>query len=55
MPLVANTAEFETFKTYRIEFEGVLSRTQPQLLVMESCSITGWVHDLCVALDSSQW
>ena len=45
-----NTAEFETFKTYRIEFEAVLSRTHPHLVVMETCSITGWVHDLCVAL-----
>lgn len=45
-----NTTEFETFKTYRIEFEGLFSRTKPQLIVMETCSITGWVHDLCVEL-----
>ncbi|NJL41154.1 MAG: IS110 family transposase [Leptolyngbyaceae cyanobacterium SM1_4_3] len=43
-----NTTEFETIKTYRIEFEGLLNRMQPQLVVMETCSITGWVHDLCV-------
>lgn len=40
--------EFETVKTYRIEFEGLLKRMQPQLVVVETCSITGWVHDLCV-------
>ncbi len=43
-----NTTEFETIKTYRIEFEGLLKRMCPQLVVMETCSITGWVHDLCV-------
>lgn len=43
-----NTTEFETIKTYRIEFEGLLKRMRPQLVVMETCSITGWVHDLCV-------
>jgi transposase len=46
----SNNSEYETFKTCRLEIEGVLRRTQPQLVVMETCSITGWVHDLCVAL-----
>lgn len=46
----SNSSEYETFKTYRWEFEDVLNRTQPQLVVMETCSITGWVHDLCVAM-----
>jgi len=43
-----NTIEFETIKTYRLEFEALLNRMRPQLVVMETCSITGWVHDLCV-------
>lgn len=43
-----NTTEFETIKTYRLEFESLLNRMRPQLVVMETCSITGWVHDLCV-------
>lgn len=43
-----NATEFETIKTYWIEFEGLLNRMRPQLIVMETCSITGWVHDLCV-------
>lgn len=43
-----NTTEFETIKTYRVEFEGLLKRMQPQLVVMETYSITGWMHDLCV-------
>ncbi|WP_421659427.1 IS110 family transposase [Leptothermofonsia sp. ETS-13] len=46
----SNSSEYETFKTYRWEFESVLSRIQPQLVVMETCSITEWVHDLCVAM-----
>jgi transposase len=45
-----NSSEYGTFKTYRLEIEGVLSQTQPHLVVMETCSITGWVHDLCVSL-----
>lgn len=43
-----NQTEFETFKTYRIKFESLLQRLHPELVVMETCSITGWVHDLCV-------
>jgi transposase len=46
----SNTTEFETFKTYRSEIERVLSQTQPQQVVMETSSITGWVYDLCVGL-----
>ncbi len=46
----SNSSEYETFRTYRWEVEGVLHRTQSQLVVMETCFITGWVHDLCVAM-----
>ncbi|NEQ55165.1 MAG: IS110 family transposase, partial [Leptolyngbya sp. SIO3F4] len=47
----SNATEFDTFKTYRREFKEILHRTQPHLVVMETCSITGWVHDLCVEQD----
>ncbi|MEM7796132.1 MAG: transposase, partial [Cyanobacteria bacterium P01_C01_bin.118] len=46
-----NGTEFDTFKTYRREFKEILRHTQPHLVVVETCSITGWVHDLCVAED----
>ncbi|EKV00203.1 transposase [Leptolyngbya sp. PCC 7375] len=47
----SNATEFDTFKTYRREFKEILHCTQPHLVVMETCSITGWVHDLCVDQD----
>ncbi len=47
----SNATEFDTFKTYRREFKEILHRTQPDLVVVETCSITGWVNDLCVAED----
>ena len=39
--------EYETIGTHRYYFEQLLAKTQPELVVMETCSITGWVHDLC--------
>ncbi len=44
----SNATEFATFKTYRREFKGILHRTHSHLVMMETYSITGWVHDLCV-------
>ena len=48
-----NGTEFDTFKTYRREFKEILRRTQPHLVVVETCSITEWVHELCVEQDYS--
>jgi transposase len=42
-----NQPESETIVTHRYYFEQLLAKTQPELVVMETCSITGWVHDLC--------
>jgi transposase len=42
-----NQTEYEMIVTHRYYFEQLLAKTQPELVVMETCSITGWVHDLC--------
>jgi hypothetical protein len=39
--------EYETIGTHRYYIEQQLAKTQPELVVMETCSITGWVHNLC--------
>ena len=40
-------AEFLTVLTHVIEFEQLLRKERPDLVVIETCSIAGWVHDLC--------
>jgi transposase len=44
-----NATEFWTMATERHYLETVLKRYAPDLVVIESCSLAGWVHDLCTA------
>jgi hypothetical protein len=37
--------EYETIGTHRDYIEQLLAKTQPEVVVMETCSITDWVHD----------
>ena len=45
-----NQSEFETLATQRWTFEQLLSKTQPDQVLIETCSISGWVHDLIQGL-----
>jgi transposase len=38
-----------TFHSLPLEFKSLLTNTQPELVVIEACALTGWVHDLCQA------
>jgi transposase len=42
-----NTTEYWTLSTDRPYLTKVLQHYQPQLVVIEACSIAAWVHDLC--------
>lgn len=41
------TTEYWTLSTDRAYLTKVLQNYQPQLVVIEACSIAAWVHDLC--------
>ncbi len=41
------TARFATVVTHVSELDRLLRRESPDLVVIETCSIAGWVHDLC--------
>ncbi len=41
------TARFTTVVTHVLELDRLLRRESPDLVVIETCSIAGWVHDLC--------
>jgi len=45
-----NETEFWTMSTDRQYLRTVLKKYHPDLVVIESCSISGWVHDECVAI-----
>lgn len=45
-----NQSEFETIATQRWAFEQLLTQTKPDQIVIETSSITGWVHDFCQSL-----
>lgn len=45
-----NQSEFETIATQRWAFEQLLNQTKPDQMVIETSSITGWVHDYCRSL-----
>lgn len=45
-----NEAEFETIVTYRWAIQQLLEQAQPDRVVIETCSISGWVNDLCQEL-----
>jgi transposase len=44
------TTEFWTLSTDRPYLTAVLQKYQPELVVIEACSIAAWVHDLCSEL-----
>ena len=44
-----NQTEFWTMSTDRPYLLAVLQKYRPDLVVIESCSTSGWVHDTCVA------
>jgi transposase len=41
---------FRAIDTSRAEVERLLRRTRPAVVVVEACSLAGWVHDLCAEL-----
>ena len=41
------TARFSTIVTHVLELDRLLSQESPDLVVIETWSIAGWVHDLC--------
>lgn len=44
-----NETEFWTMSTDRHYLMAVLTNYDPDLVVMESCGLAGWVHDVCTA------
>jgi len=44
-----NKTEFWTMSTDRRYLKVVLKRYKPDLVVIESCTIAGWVHDVCTS------
>jgi transposase len=46
-------AQFTTIATTRDELERLLIRVQTAVVVIEACTLTGWVYDLCVRLGLS--
>lgn len=47
---VTNETEFWTIATDQQYLETALKKYDPDLVVIEACSIAGWVHDICSAL-----
>lgn len=45
----SNDTLFFSFKSFASEFKALLSQTQPEQVVIEACTISGWVYDLCQA------
>jgi transposase len=43
-------ADFRTIDTSVAEVERLIRRTRPAAVVIETCALAGWVHDLCAAL-----
>jgi transposase len=48
---LTHQSEFETVTTQPSTLEQLLAKTQPEQVVIETSSISGWVHDLCQRLD----
>jgi len=44
-----NATEFWTMSTDQPYLLAVLKKYDPDLVVIESCSISGWVHDVCTS------
>lgn len=45
-----NQSAYETIAMQRVYLEDLLHKTQPQKVVIETCTNSGWVHDLCQGL-----
>jgi transposase len=43
-------ARFTTLDTTRQDIDKLLQRERPDVVVIEACTLAGWIHDLCVAL-----
>jgi transposase len=43
-------ADFRAIDTSVAEVERLIRRTRPAVVVIETCSLAGWVHDLCAGL-----
>ena len=43
-------AQFRTTPTSRAEVERLIRDARPAVVVIEACSLAGWVHDLCAEL-----
>ena len=44
---VATEPTFQTIDTSRADVARLIQRTRPAAVVIEACSLAGWVHDLC--------
>lgn len=42
---------FRSITSSREEFARLIERCRPSVVVIEACTLAGWVHDLCVQLD----
>ncbi len=45
-----NQTDFQTIPTLRWAFEQLLNETQPQQVVFETGTVSGWIYDLCINL-----
>ncbi len=43
-------AEFRTVTTSRVEVERLIRDAGPAVVVIEACTLAGWVHDLCAEI-----
>ena len=43
----SNENLFFSFKSFPSEFKNLLSQSQPELVAIEACALSGWVYDLC--------
>src|SRR6476619_151915 len=41
---------YQAIDTSRADVARLIGRTRPATVVIEACSLAGWVHDLCVEL-----
>src|SRR5262245_51646229 len=46
----ADGYSFHAIDTFLVEVERLIRRTRPSVVVIEACSLAGWVHDLCELL-----
>src|SRR5262249_26869344 len=47
---VSGEVRFTTFETTRSEWQRLLDRERPTVVIIEACLLAGWVHDLCTEL-----